>query len=537
MYLGRLGTQATNSTWRYIKVIGDYAYIGSEALGQGSSCAAGLIFIDVTDPTAPTSTGCARAEGYVHNAQCLTYHGPQTEYVGTDVCYTLNESAAPAALCTLTNFVADIRIYATEIQDPQSLMVGFITTLMIPQLYAWSAMWTLNSREDIRAAVDNRPYTTINLGTSVAASADSQTENTPRVGENGTDIATCSTLFLQGVLCVQFAHYTNFSQRDSKRLKFFVTGLAFITTLKSAQALAMMWIQNVLMFGNVEVASQMWERHWLVKINRIFEATAAFYVQLFFCVRLWVTIRFSSGPSPQHLLEAQVISRNKYLVIVCIILFTTGLVSAIVSTFFIFAFTHSTFTKSAIVTTAGWVSIHLGIVLSGDLLLTGSTVFYLLRYSNASVLSRGPFAITVKSLLRLTVQAINSFPPASLLPADYPNNSTPVRSTNAQVPQLLLIAIITVMVLPQLYAWSAMWTLNSREEILFAAENFCYTVNLGTSMAIPSVPEASWDLPGESGTTSHRWDCRHVEPGGNISKLRVVVQENGRPSTPHFLLP
>ncbi|KAJ6457218.1 hypothetical protein C8R45DRAFT_564356 [Mycena sanguinolenta] len=327
----------------------------------------------------------------------------------------------------------------------------------------------------------------------------------------GWDIAMCSTLFLQGVLYAQFAHYTNFSQRDSKRLKFFVTGLAFITTLKSTQALAIMWIQNVLMFGNVKVASQMWEHYWLVNLNTIFQATAAFYVQLFFCVRLWV------------------ISRNRYLVIVCIILFTTGLLSAIVSTFFIFASTHSTFKKSAIVTTAGWGSIHLGLVLSGDLLLTGSTVFYLLRHSNASVLSRGPFAITIKSLLRLTIQ---SAAPAAICALTNFVVDTRLYAVDAQVPQLLLIAFITVMVLPQLYAWSAMWTLNSREEILFAAENFSYTVNLGTSLAVPSAPTTSQDPAGESGITSHRWGCRHVEPSGNIPKLRVLTQENGRPSSP-----
>ncbi|KAJ7146546.1 hypothetical protein C8R44DRAFT_600217 [Mycena epipterygia] len=152
-YLGRLATQTNTSTWRDIKVIGDHAYIGSEALGHGiqvfdltklldaslvaqpkefsihtdmaahydslplgashnivahekknlivavgsvprnHSCAAGLIFVDVTDPTNPTSAGCAGADGYVHDAQCLTYYGPHTEYVGTDVCYAFNEDS------------------------------------------------------------------------------------------------------------------------------------------------------------------------------------------------------------------------------------------------------------------------------------------------------------------------------------------------------------------------------------------------------------------------------------------------------------
>jgi hypothetical protein len=48
-------------------------------------------------------------------------------------------------------------------------------------------------------------------------------------------------------------------------------------------------------------------------------------------------------------------------------------------------------------------------------------------------------------------------------------------------PPLVLIDFIANMVLPQLYAWSAIWTLNSREEICNAAENCPYTIDLGTS--------------------------------------------------------
>ncbi|KAJ7236095.1 hypothetical protein B0H12DRAFT_1204547 [Mycena haematopus] len=127
-YLGRLPTQTVNSTWRDIKVIGDYAYIGSEALGHGvqlldtSLAAQPKAFSIQTDMAAHYDSlplgashnivaheqknlivavgsiprnhaGCAGADGYVHDAQCLTYYGPHTEYVGTDVCYAFNEDS------------------------------------------------------------------------------------------------------------------------------------------------------------------------------------------------------------------------------------------------------------------------------------------------------------------------------------------------------------------------------------------------------------------------------------------------------------
>jgi hypothetical protein len=40
------------------------------------------------------------------------------------------------------------------------------------------------------------------------------------------DLAICADLFLQGVLCAQFAHYTDMNQRDSVLMKLFVAGLA-----------------------------------------------------------------------------------------------------------------------------------------------------------------------------------------------------------------------------------------------------------------------------------------------------------------------
>jgi hypothetical protein len=49
------------------------------------------------------------------------------------------------------------------------------------------------------------------------------------------------------------------------------------------------------------------------------------------------------------------------------------------------------------------------------------------------------------------------------------------------IPVLFPIFLITHMVLPHLYAWSAMWTLNLREEIQYRASeaNAC-TVDLRT---------------------------------------------------------
>ena len=76
-----------------------FAYaVGSS--GGGDTCGGGLHMIDVRDPTNPTFAGCfahantgRRGTGYSHDAQCVTYRGPDDEHVGKEICFGSNETA------------------------------------------------------------------------------------------------------------------------------------------------------------------------------------------------------------------------------------------------------------------------------------------------------------------------------------------------------------------------------------------------------------------------------------------------------------
>jgi choice-of-anchor B domain-containing protein len=151
-YLGRLPAYSTPSTWREIRGQNNLMIIGSEAVGHGiqifdmkklididpaspvtfsnngdltghfkglpngrthnvvtnpetnfiyavgaqprtDKCKSGIIFIDITDPSKPTSPGCASEDGYVHDAQCLIYRGPDSEFEGHEICYGYNEDS------------------------------------------------------------------------------------------------------------------------------------------------------------------------------------------------------------------------------------------------------------------------------------------------------------------------------------------------------------------------------------------------------------------------------------------------------------
>ena len=77
------------------------------ALGSGSggeTCGGGLHMIDVNVPTEPTFVGCFQdgttgraGTGYVHDAQCVIYQGPDADYVGREICFGSNETALSIA--------------------------------------------------------------------------------------------------------------------------------------------------------------------------------------------------------------------------------------------------------------------------------------------------------------------------------------------------------------------------------------------------------------------------------------------------------
>ena len=88
------------------------------ALGMGSVCTAapgadptdnaGLHAIDVSIPLLPLYVGCHVTEGYVHDAQCTTYTGPDADHTGKSICVTAHEDGVawvdvtdPAATTTI----------------------------------------------------------------------------------------------------------------------------------------------------------------------------------------------------------------------------------------------------------------------------------------------------------------------------------------------------------------------------------------------------------------------------------------------------
>ena len=69
-----------------------YAYAVGANSGDQTCTVGGLHMIDLSDPANPVYAGCYDDDGYTHDAQCVIYNGPDTDYVGQEICFNSNEN-------------------------------------------------------------------------------------------------------------------------------------------------------------------------------------------------------------------------------------------------------------------------------------------------------------------------------------------------------------------------------------------------------------------------------------------------------------
>ncbi len=176
VYLGNLpSTNGTSSTWRDIKTFNDHAFIVAdniphnmqvfdlsellnvenapvtfspnklydsasflsahnivinEATGMaylvgGNTCNGGLHMVDINQPLNPTFRGCAGADGYTHDAQCLIYNGPDTEHHDKELCFASNEDTV--TVIDVTNKSAPVILSRTGYSGRQYTHQGWLT--------------------------------------------------------------------------------------------------------------------------------------------------------------------------------------------------------------------------------------------------------------------------------------------------------------------------------------------------------------------------------------------------------------------------
>ena len=161
VYLGNLPTSSLSSTWRDMKVYQDHVYVVADSAGShgmqvfdltqlrnvasppatfsettvynnfGSahnivinedtgfayavgvssgttSCSGGLHMINIQNPANPVFAGCFSDDGYTHDAQCVTYNGPDADHQGSEVCFNSNEDTL--TIVDVTNKSAPVQL-------------------------------------------------------------------------------------------------------------------------------------------------------------------------------------------------------------------------------------------------------------------------------------------------------------------------------------------------------------------------------------------------------------------------------------------
>ncbi|KAK6966640.1 hypothetical protein R3P38DRAFT_2590548 [Favolaschia claudopus] len=271
------------------------------------------------------------------------------------------------------------------------------------------------------------------------------------------DLSVAIDFLLQGILFAQITSYfTTSYHRDALVLRCFVYGLAVFTTVKSGMNLYCMYALSRTVFvdnGNNVLVAQMksYGDNPVLRYNVSIGALLVFYVQIYFCIRLYV------------------ISKKIYVVVVV----ATAMTAALVSAFVAGAIASADYHKHWLLT------LHLACLASGDFLLTGTIVFFLLRESK-DVHPRTSGILN--ALIRLTFQS--AAPGAIFAIINLIFNIVSGRKHAPLTSGWKFGAIVVNQILPKLYAVSAMWTLNWRAQAKFWNDD---DVNLSLSLPVSAM--------------------------------------------------
>ena len=173
VYKANLPTATSSSMWRDIKVYNNHAFIVAEAGGHGmqvvdlttlsnitsppqtieadaiysgwgnahnivinestakaygvgtSTFEGGLHILDISNPTDPTLIGEFSNDGYTHDAQVVSYIGPDTNYQGKEIAFCCNENTV--AVVDVTNPNDAVLISSTGYSGVNYTHQGWLT--------------------------------------------------------------------------------------------------------------------------------------------------------------------------------------------------------------------------------------------------------------------------------------------------------------------------------------------------------------------------------------------------------------------------
>lgn len=173
--LGQLPTATSASLWRDIKVNNGHAYIVSEANDHGiqifdlsrlanvqdppvtftedgyfdghgkahnivineesdyaysvgtSYCNGGLYVTDLSNPTQPVYVGCYDFDGYIHDAQCVDYKGPDPDHQKQEICFNCHSNSDVLTIVDVSDKSDMNNIATASYPNPNITHQGWLT--------------------------------------------------------------------------------------------------------------------------------------------------------------------------------------------------------------------------------------------------------------------------------------------------------------------------------------------------------------------------------------------------------------------------
>ena len=87
-------------------------------------CKGGMWMVDVSKPSKPRFVGCVSQDGYVHDAQCLIYRGEDVSFQGHEICYNYNEDTL--TIVDVTDKQNPVQLSRTPYQGNEYTHQGWI---------------------------------------------------------------------------------------------------------------------------------------------------------------------------------------------------------------------------------------------------------------------------------------------------------------------------------------------------------------------------------------------------------------------------
>jgi choice-of-anchor B domain-containing protein len=91
----------------------------------GPTDTGGAVMIDIRNPGLPTLAGCNLTDGYVHDAQCVIYAGPDTDHGGKEIC--LNSNGDALVVNDVTDKSSPARIARLSYEGAGYIHQGWLT--------------------------------------------------------------------------------------------------------------------------------------------------------------------------------------------------------------------------------------------------------------------------------------------------------------------------------------------------------------------------------------------------------------------------